>query len=93
MCRALNPSHGWVRPPVRGPNKRAIVDTLLPQFHNFVSVAREFAIKCRLRCVSASCGCNGGGHAHVQGRTASGDSSGGKNISKPELRNSEPLGW
>ena len=27
----------------------------------------------------------GGGHAHVQGRTASGDSSGGKNISRPGI--------
>ena len=29
-------------------------ECLLTQFHDFVSVVREFAIKCRLRCVSAS---------------------------------------
>ena len=33
--------------------------------------------------------CNEGGHTHIQGRTASGDSSGGANISRPGLRSGE----
>ena len=77
-------------PPIRFPDKRAIVDALLPQFHNFISVVREFAIKCR---VSASCCCNGGGHTHIQGRTASGDSSGGETISQPGWCFCESLGF
>ena len=43
--------------------------------------------------VSASCRCNGGGHTQIQGRTASGDSSGGENISRPGLRSGEPSGF
>ena len=69
------------------------MNALLPQFSDFVSVVREFAIKCRLCGVSASCRCNGGGHAHIQGRTASGDSSGGENISRPGLRSGELSGF
>ena len=68
------------------------MNSLLSQFHNFVSVVREFAVKCRLRCVSTSCRCNGGGHTHIQGRTASGDSSSGENISPPGLRCCETTG-
>ena len=30
------------------------------------STVRQLTIKCRLRRISASCRCNGGGHAHVQ---------------------------
>ena len=69
------------------------MNALLSQFQNFVSVVREFAIECRLCSISASCRCNGGGHAHIQGRTVSGDSSSGKNISWPGLRSSEPPGF
>ena len=36
--------------------------------------------------------CNEGGHTHIQGRTASGDSSGGANISRPGLRSGESSG-
>ena len=50
-------------------------------------------IECRLCGVSPSCCCTGGGHAHVQGRTASGDSTGGENISRPGLRSCEPPGF
>ena len=53
------------------------------------SVVREFAIKCRLCGVSASCRCN----TYVQGGAASGDSSGGENISRPGLRSGEPSGF
>ena len=74
---------GRVRPPVRRPHKRAAMNTLLPHFSNFISVMREFAIKCRLCRVSASCRCNGGSHTHVQGRTASWDSSGSEEYQLP----------
>ena len=50
-------------------------------------------IECRMCSISASCRCNGGGHTHVQGRAASGDSTGGENISQPGLRSSEPPGF
>ena len=56
-----------------------------------MSVVRRLAIKCGLRSISA--GCNGGGHAHVQGRTASGDSSGSESISWPGLRSCELPGF
>ena len=36
---------GWVWSPVRCPDERVIVHALLSQFHDFVSVMREFAIK------------------------------------------------
>ena len=51
---------------------------------------REFTIECRVCSSPASCRCNGGGHTHIQGRTASGDRSGGENVSRPGLRSSEP---
>ena len=89
-CVLKRSSDSQVRSSVRCPNERAIVNTLLPQLHNFISVIQEFAIKCRL---SASCRCNGGGHTHIQGRIASGESSGGENISQPGLRSSETPGF
>ena len=57
-------------------------------------LVRQILIKCRLCSISTGCRCNGGGQAHVEGRTASWDSSGGKNISRPGLRSGEvsPLG-
>ena len=70
QCALKCSSYGWVRSSIRCPDKKEIVDALLPQFHNFISVIREFAIKSRLCGVSASCRCNGGGHTHIQGRTA-----------------------
>ena len=92
-CVLKRSSYGWVRSPSRCPGKRAILNAVLPQFPDFVSGVREFAIKCRLRCVSGSCRCNRGGHTHIQGRTASWDSSGGENISRPGLRSGEPSGF
>ena len=68
------------------------MNALLPQFPDLVSVVRKFAIKFCLCGLSASCRCNAGGHAHIQGRTASGDSSGGEKISQLGLRSGEPLG-
>ena len=78
-----------MRSSMRRPHKRVIVNALLPQFHNFISVIQEFAIKFRLCGVSPSCRCNGGGHAHIQGRTASRDSSGGEDISRSGLGSGE----
>ena len=82
-----------MRPPIRCPDSRAAVNVLLSKFSDFISVVRQLTIKCRLRSISASCRCNGGGYAHVQGRTASCDSSGGKNISRPGLRSGESSGF
>ena len=65
----------------------------MSQVHNFISVVREFAIKCHLCCVSASRRFNGGGHSHIQGRTASGDTSGGEKNSQPGLRCGESSGF
>ena len=48
---------------------------------------------CSASAYSASCRCNGGGHARVQGRGASCDSSGGKNISRHRLRSGESSGF
>ena len=39
---------------------------------SILSVMRKFTIECRLCSISATFRCNGGGHAHIQGRTASG---------------------
>ena len=64
-------SDGRMRPPSRCPGSRAAVNVLLSKFSDFISVVRQLTIKCRLRSISASCRCNGGGSAHVQGRTAS----------------------
>ena len=66
------------------------MNTLLPPFSDFIPVMRKFSIECHLCCISSSCRCIGGGHTHVQGRTASGDSSGGENTSLPGLRSSGP---
>ena len=92
-CVLKRSSDGLMRPAVRGPHKRAEVNTLLPQFSDFISVIRKFTIECRLCSISVGCSCNGGGHAHVQGRTASGDSSSSKNTNQPRLRSSEPPGF
>ena len=93
VCRVLKrPSDGWMRPPVRGPHERAVVNILLPQFSDFIYVMRQFTIGAACS-ICAGCRCNGGGHAHVLGRTASGDSSGSENISWPGLRNCEPPGF
>ena len=70
-----------MRPPVRSPHKRAVMKVLLSKFSDFIPVVRQFAIECRLCSISASC--NEGGNEHVQGRTASWDSSSGENISRP----------
>ena len=94
VCRVLKRStDGWMRPPVRGPHQRAVVNILLPQFSDFISVMRQFTIECRLCSISAGCRCNGVGHRHVQGRTASGDSSSSENTSRPGLRSCEPPGF
>ena len=94
VCSVLKrSSDGWMRRPVRGPNRRAVVKILLPQFSEFISVMRQFTIECRLCSISSGCRCNGGGHAHVQGRAASGDSSGSESIGRPGLRSCEPLGF
>ena len=77
-----------MRPPVRGPNQRVVVNILLPQFSEFTSAMRQFTIECRLCSISSGCRCNGG-HAHVHGRAASGDSSGSENIGRPGLRSFE----
>ena len=38
VCRVLKRwSDGWMRPPVRAPYKRAVVNVLLPQFSEFIS--------------------------------------------------------
>ena len=82
VCYVLKCSNdGRRRPPIRCPDNRAVVNTLLPQFSDFIPVMRKFTIDCRLCSISASCRCNGGGYAHVQDRTASWDSSGGQKIS------------
>ena len=81
-----------MRSPIRCPD-RAILNALLSQIHNFVSVVRVCAIKCRLRCVSASCRCKIGSQTHFLGRTASGDSSGGENISRPGFGSGESSGF
>ena len=47
--------------PVRSPHMRAVVNTLLHQFPDFISVMRQFTIECRLCSISARCRCNGGG--------------------------------
>ena len=47
---------------------------------------RQLAIKCR-------CRCNGGRHAHIQGHTASGDSSSGEFFTWPGLRSGESSGF
>ena len=71
VCCVLKRSSGnWARSPVSSPHKRAVMNTLLPQFSDFIPVLREFTIESRLCSISASCRCNGGGHPHVQGRTA-----------------------
>ena len=71
-CGALKRARdGWMRPP-----RRAVVNILLPQFAEFISAMRQFTLECRLRSISTGCRCNGGGHAHVQGRAASKDTSG-----------------
>ena len=43
-CVLKRLSYGQVRSSIHCPNKRANVNALLPQFHNFMSVIREFAI-------------------------------------------------
>ena len=40
-CVPKRSSYGWVRSPIRCPDKRAIMNALLSQFHNFVSVVRD----------------------------------------------------
>ena len=82
-----------MRPSVRGPNQRAVVNIVMPQFPESISVMRQFTIECRLCSISSSCRCNRGGHAHFQGRAASGDSSRSENIGQPGLRSCELLGF
>ena len=93
VCRVLKcSSDGRMRPPIRCP-EQAAVNVLLSKFFRFHFCSASVTIKCRLRSISASCRCNGGGYAHVQGRTAAWDRSGGKNISRPGLRSGESSGF
>ena len=86
-------SDGWTRPPVRCPDWRAVASVLWSNFPDFIPLVRQLTIECRQCSVSASCHCSGGGHAHVQGRTVSWDSSGGDNISQSALRSGEFSGF
>ena len=61
------------------------MSALMLQFHHFISAMREFAIKCRLCSVSASCAAMEEATHTSKGRTASGDSSGDES--------SEPSGF
>ena len=82
VCRVLKrPSDRRVRSSVRRPHKRTVLNTLLPQFSDFIPVMRKFTIECCLCSISA----------HIQGRTPSGDSSVGQNISQPGLRSLQDL--
>ena len=84
VCRVLTrSSDSWMRLPVRGPHQREVVNILMPQFSDFISVMHQFTFECRLCSISEGCRCNGGGHTHIQGRTACGNSSGSENISRP----------
>ena len=92
------------------PDKGTIVNILLPQFTDFISVMRQFTFECRLCSISPDCRCVGGGHTqlalrllglllllpwkrpHVQGRAASGDSSGCEIISRSGSCFCEPPG-
>ena len=85
VCRVLKrSSDGWTLPPV------AVVSVLFSQFSDFISVMQQFTIECRLYSISTGCRCNGRGHAHVQDRTAAGDSCSCENVSRPGLRGCEP---
>ena len=72
-----------MRSSVRSPHQRAVVNTLSPQFSDFIPVMRQFTIECRLCSTSSDCRCDGGGFAHIQGRTASGDNTGSESVSQP----------
>ena len=49
VCGVLRrSSDGWMRPPVRGPNEWAVVNNLLPQLAEFISVVCQFTTECRL---------------------------------------------
>ena len=70
VCRVLKrSSDGRMQPPVRYPHKRAVVNTLLPQFSDFISVMRQFRMPPvqHLRELPLQWK-----RPHVQGRTASG---------------------
>ena len=66
------------------------MNALVTQVCDFIPVVGHLAIMCG---VSTSCRCTGGGHTHIQGRTASGDSSGGENTSRPGLRSGASSGF
>ena len=70
VCRVLKrTSDDRMRPPVRGPHQRVVVNILLPQFSDFISVMQQFTIECRLCSISAGFLCNGEGHAYLSLRS------------------------
>ena len=87
-CVLKRSSDGWMRPSVRGPHLRAVVNILLPQVSDFIPVVRQLTIECRLRSISASCRCKWEeAYAHVQGpRCGRGQAAVGENVSRPGLR-------
>ena len=52
-----------------------------------------YRLRNSLRCVTSCCSCIGRGYTHVQGGTATGDSSGGENTSRPGLQSCELFGF
>ena len=67
------------------------MNALLPQFHNFISVTRECAIKCQACAASPRAAAAMEEATHTsRAALAFGDSSGGENIGRPGLRSSEP---
>ena len=48
-CALKRSSDSWVRSPVSRPHNEAVMNTLLPEFSDFILVMRKFTIKCRLR--------------------------------------------
>ena len=78
-------SDGWVKLSVCGPDEGSMEDALSQKFQNFMSFAMQLTFKSSLCCISC--------HTHIQSRTASWDSSGSEEISRPGLRCCEPSGF
>jgi len=80
-----------VWPSVRRPHERAISDAGPGEFGDRICVMSKLTPETGLCRVTLGPSRVGGSHAHVQGRAASGDSSGGENIGRPGLCAYEPL--
>ena len=84
-CEAHSSSGRRVRTTIRSPHERTVHNPSAPKLGDLRSIPPQLSPEGRFRCISTRDSRIGARNANIQGRAASGDSSGSENISWPGL--------